>query len=124
MLKDKLTAIKTGDVTLYDHLVKVLRQIVLNNDRNSFQLFEYYSQKVKNHEETAHHFRNEEYDQLQQYVAKAKLILDKPNTGTEEEPAEPGPTGYVPNLMDEAKWFEKCGVGFGEELTYTIFKSL
>lgn len=36
MLKDKLTAIKTGDVTLYDHLVKVLRQIVLNNDRNSF----------------------------------------------------------------------------------------
>lgn len=51
-------------------------------------------------------------------------MLDKPNTGTEEEPAEPGPTGYVPNLLEESKWFERCGVGFGEELTYTIFKSL
>lgn len=59
MLKDKLAAIKSGDVNLYDHLVKVLRQIVLNNDRNSFELFEYYSQKVKNNEEPPAQFRNE-----------------------------------------------------------------
>lgn len=26
--------------------------------------------------------------------------------------------------MEESKWFEKCGIGFGEELTYLIFKSL
>jgi hypothetical protein len=26
--------------------------------------------------------------------------------------------------MDEAKWFEWAGVGFGEEETYLIFKSL
>lgn len=26
--------------------------------------------------------------------------------------------------MEESKWLEKCGVGFGEELTYLIFKSL
>lgn len=84
MLKDKLTAIKSGDLNLYDHLVKVLRQIVLNNDRDSFELFEYYSQKVKNNEEPAAQFRNEEYEQLKEYIAKAKLILDKPNTGTEE----------------------------------------
>ena len=58
MLKDKLSAIKSGDINLYDHLVKVLRQIVLNNDRNSFELFEYYSQKIKNNEETAPQFRN------------------------------------------------------------------
>lgn len=114
MLQEKLSAIKSGNVNLYEHLVKVLRQIVLNNDRQSYQLFEYYSQKIKNNEEPGAQLRTEEYEQLQQYVAKAKSILDKPNTGTEEEPAEPGPTGYVPNLMDEAKWLEKCGVGFGE----------
>jgi hypothetical protein len=26
--------------------------------------------------------------------------------------------------MEEARWFENVGVGFGEELTYKIFKSL
>ena len=26
--------------------------------------------------------------------------------------------------MEEAKWFERAGVGFGEECTYLIFKSL
>jgi hypothetical protein len=30
----------------------------------------------------------------------------------------------VPNLLDEAKLFEKAGVGFGEEGTYLIFKAL
>lgn len=84
MLKDKLGAIKSGNLNLYDHLVKVLRQIVLNNDRNSFELFEYYSQKIKNNEEAPLEFRNEDYQQLQAYISKAKLILDKPNTGTEE----------------------------------------
>jgi hypothetical protein len=48
MIKDQLAAIKSGDINLYEHLVKVLRQMVLNNDNNSFDLFEYYSQKVKN----------------------------------------------------------------------------
>ena len=52
------------------------------------------------------------------------LIIQKPNLGTEEEPQEPGPCGYVPNLLEEARWFENVGVGFGEELTYKIFKSM
>lgn len=41
-----------------------------------------------------------------------------------EEPQPVETVGYVPNFMEEAKWFEKAGTGFGEELTYTIFKSL
>lgn len=44
--------------------------------------------------------------------------------GSEEEPAEPGPTGFVPPLTQESKWFEMAGVGFGDTLTYKIFKSL
>ena len=33
-------------------------------------------------------------------------FLKKINAGTEEEPAEAGPIGYMPNFIDEAKWFE------------------
>lgn len=35
-----------------------------------------------------------------------------------------GAIGYVPNFMEEARWFEWAGVGFGPEETYRIFKSL
>jgi len=50
---------------------------------------------------------------LGEYAKKFRGLLNKPNVGTEEEPQEPGPCGYLPNLMDEAKMFEKAGVGFG-----------
>ena len=124
MIKDKLGAIKSGEVNLYEHLVKVIKEMVLNNDPNSLQLFEYYSQKIKNNQEDPSPFRPQEYEELQSYIDAAKKTLNKPSPGPDEEPAEPGPAGYLPNLMDESKLFEKCGVGFGEELTYTIFKSL
>ena len=44
--------------------------------------------------------------------------------GTAEEPLDAGPCGYVPNMLEESKWFEWAGVGFGTEETYKIFKSL
>ena len=87
MIKEKLEAIKHENVNLYEHLVKVLRQMILSNDRDSYQLFEYYSQKAKNDESLPSQFRNEEYQELVEYVNKTKNILNKPNTGTEEEPA-------------------------------------
>lgn len=50
--------------------------------------------------------------------------IKKLNAGTEEEPQEPASVGYVPDLQEEARYFEKFGLGFGEEETYRIFKSL
>lgn len=47
MLHSKLETIKNTDNNLYEHLAKVLRELLVNNDRNSYQLFEYYSQKIK-----------------------------------------------------------------------------
>lgn len=47
MIQQKLEKIKSGDTNLYDHLVKVLRQMIVNGDRDGFRLFEHYSQKVK-----------------------------------------------------------------------------
>ena len=87
--------------------------MIVNNDMNGYQLFEYYSQSVKNNVQDQECFRSEEVEKLAQYSEKFKALLNKPNTGTEEEPQEAGPCGYLANLMEEAKWFEKAGVGFG-----------
>ena len=41
-----------------------------------------------------------------------------------EEPIDAGPTGYVPNLVEEMRKFEMGGVYFGPEETYNLQKSL
>jgi hypothetical protein len=41
-----------------------------------------------------------------------RALVEKPNAGGDGE-GEPGPAGYLPNLMEETKWLEQCGIGFG-----------
>lgn len=65
----------------------------------------------------------ETYDEQKDYAEKHKKLLDKLMDG-QEEPQEVGAIGYVPNFMEEARWFEWAGVGFSQEETYRIFKSL
>lgn len=113
-MKAKLQGIKEGEQNAYNHLVSVLKEMILNNDQDGYHLFEHYSHNVKNNVQSNPQFRLEETALLQEYVNKAKQLLNKPNVGTEEEPQEPGPCGYLPNLMEEARLFEKAGVGFGE----------
>lgn len=38
-MQKQLEAIKNGDTNLYEHLVRVLKQMVLNNDKDSYHLF-------------------------------------------------------------------------------------
>ena len=123
-MKAKLESIKQGDSNAYNHLVNILKEIILNNDRNGYQLFQHYSQSVKHGQSQPDTFRTEEFQQLVEYGKKFKALINKPNVGTEEEPAEPGPCGFVSNLIEEAKIFEKAGVGFGEETTFIIFKAI
>jgi radial spoke head protein 4A len=42
----------------------------------------------------------------------------------DQEPPEIGPIGFVPDIMADAKLFEWAGIGFGEQETYRIMKSL
>ena len=46
-MKSQLQALKEGNKDAYQHLVQVLKQMILNNDRDGYQLFEYYSQCAK-----------------------------------------------------------------------------
>lgn len=57
MIQEKLEKIKSGDSNLYQHIVKVLRQMLLNNDKESFRLFENYSQQIKSGYESSSPFR-------------------------------------------------------------------
>lgn len=59
MLKEKLQSIKAQDSNLYDHLVSVLRHLIISNDRNGFDMFEYYCQNVKNIQGSSHNYRIE-----------------------------------------------------------------
>lgn len=120
-MKARLEAIKEGNSSLYAHLVQLLRQIVLANDRDAYQLFEHYSHCLKHVPAPP---PAPDHQQLADYAARFRALINKPNVGSEEEPAEPGPCGYLPNLLEEARLFEKAGVGFGEETTFIIFKAL
>ncbi len=39
MIKEKLELIKNGNSNLYEHIIKVLRQMILSNDKDSYELF-------------------------------------------------------------------------------------
>ena len=112
-MKSQLEAMKEGNKDAYNHLVHVLKQMILNNDRQGYELFEYYSQNAKQGIAAPPQFEHPDPQETTAFVQQAKALLNKPNLGTEEEPQEPGPCGYVANLMEEAKMLEKAGVGFG-----------
>jgi hypothetical protein len=80
-------------------LVTVLRQLILSNDREGYHLFEYYCQNADKSQSNSHEYRQEEFSELINFVQKQTSILNKPSAGTEEEPVEVGPCGYIPNLI-------------------------
>lgn len=42
----------------------------------------------------------------------------------EEEPVDPGTAGQVSEVLDDSTLWEQAGLGFGEELTFRLFRSL
>ncbi|KRX05140.1 hypothetical protein PPERSA_06774 [Pseudocohnilembus persalinus] len=131
-LKQILKEKGQDDKDLYSHLANVVSKYLLDNPDNCYDILEDYSLNVKqsnydfkNHDQTEDNSQRirENNGELKEYVEKTNKFLEKLNDGGEEpQPVET--VGYVPNFMEEAKWFEKAGVGFGEEETYRIFKSL
>lgn len=58
-MKAKLESVKEGDTNAYAHLVEVLKQMILNNDRDGYHLFEYYSHNVKQQVHPPQHFQRD-----------------------------------------------------------------
>lgn len=65
---------------------------------------------------------------LADHATALRKFFDTPKPeGEEEEEAEPpelAPVGYVPDFLKEAKIYQWAGVGFSEQETYIIQKSL
>ena len=40
------------------------------------------------------------------------------------EPVEPSALGHIPDFLNDSRILEWAGLGFGEELTYLLMKSL
>lgn len=98
-----------------------MSRLVLDNVRDPVDIFEDYSHHTKLYQydykkcndfvDNSNRLR-ETYDQQKEYMEKNKKLLEKLMEG-QEEPQEVGAIGYVPNFMEESKWFEWAGVSFG-----------
>eukprot|EP00825_Cyclidium_porcatum_P039634 TRINITY_DN4852_c0_g1_i1.p1 TRINITY_DN4852_c0_g1~~TRINITY_DN4852_c0_g1_i1.p1 ORF type:complete len:497 (+),score=131.93 TRINITY_DN4852_c0_g1_i1:147-1637(+) len=131
-IKEKLQQLKDKEgQSLYNHLSNVMSQLLLNNVKDPLDLFEDYSHHTKLYKydykksndfvDNVQRLR-EAPEQQKEYLEKNKKLLDKITEGEEQQ--EVGPIGYVPNFMEESRWFEWAGVGFSQEEVYRIFKSL
>jgi hypothetical protein len=83
-MKAKLEAIKDEhtQVNAYDHLVQLLKQVVLSNDRDAYDNFEYYSHALKNPSQQPAAPAQPQTKVLESNK-KLKALLNKPNVGTE-----------------------------------------
>lgn len=68
--------------------------------------------------------RVEPFKISQELEKSLKTITGKLMLGTEEDPQEPGPCGFIPNMFDLARNLAYGGIGLSEEDTYLAFKSL
>ena len=75
---------KEGDQNLYEHITKILRKILLENPKNAYDVFENYSQEIKdpNNQKTGEHEfdskprTREEYNQIKDWAEKTRGVLD------------------------------------------------
>ena len=59
---------KEGNKDAYNHLVQVLKQMILNNDRQGYELFEYYSQNAKQAAAAPPQFEHPQPQELAEFV--------------------------------------------------------
>lgn len=133
-LKAQLEKIKDKEGrTLDSHISNILTKLALDDPHNSYDVLEDYSQYIKQNgydfkkhndfQDNTERLR-EKYSAVNEIFKANKKLLDPLMEGEEDNLAPVGAIGYVPNFMEEAKWFEWSGVGFGEEESYRIFRAL
>lgn len=64
-MKAKLQDLHYGETNVYNHLVHVLKEMALTNNKDSYHLFEYFSQKAKHPKSEQEVYRTEEFSQYQ-----------------------------------------------------------
>ena len=135
-LKTLLKNVKSSQgQDLYQHIQEVFKQLVLHYPDQALEKLEEVSYLLK-HQSASLNINDfllleenrstkEHSDALQEYISKLEAHFSRPKGDEEgEEPAEPGPINNVPDLLGDSKVYEWAGIGFGEQETYRIQKSL
>lgn len=124
-LEQKLKEFSSGDSSLSSHLESLFRYFLTHPQSSLYDGFESISLQCKSEMLRDRVCRlRENFSDVKDYVGAYKQLVLKQQAAEGEEVQESGPTGYVPNFLEESKLFQYAGVYFGEEENYLILKSL
>eukprot|EP00347_Sterkiella_histriomuscorum_P000777 403374544 len=134
---------ENGSVDLYQHLVEIMNHIVIHCPDKGLDQFEEISYLLKHKDEIdmqeflkisekydyniqSRYFSQvtEEYGQHAKKFFENKQQQENPDDGEEVAPVDLAPTGQVPDLLNDVKIFQYGGVGFGDNETLLLQKSL
>lgn len=123
---------KHGEGNLEEHLQKLFNFLILHYPGQALEKFEEASYLIKNNMPIDQFMKikdDRDYAQLVKdldgYTQQMQKVFRPPvSEDNEEEPAEVPAVGHVHDLMALSKQWQWAGVGFGEQETYRLQKSL
>ena len=123
---------KSGKDDLADHLKKVFGFLVLNYPGQALEKFEEVSYLIKEGKDVSKYLRVEDarnYSAVAQNQSNYILEMQKRFAGPQPEEEggdvpEVAAVGFVQDLRADARQWQWAGVGFGEQETYRLQKSL
>ena len=141
-LAEKLKNIKiNSDVSVYNHVNKIIQKMIENGEENPYGKFEKYSEfftrkNSKNGDQKQNYIQDnseeikKEITELRKFL-KIEQVLKKKKTEEEEEEEEENEEeveavnlGEIRNLKIEEITSRQCGITIGEEETYYLEKSI
>jgi len=120
-----LSSTTQNGVNLYDHIAHCISRLLNEQPRDSVGIFEDVSRKIKAHssESEPEPEKDRTGPHSEQVLAEEQKNLFEKGEGMEEldEEALQSP---LPNLLQQAYFFEQAGIGLGQDETYRIWLSL
>ena len=133
-LKKVLKASKSneGSGNLDEHLNKLFNFLILHYPGQALEKFEEVSYLIKHGKDLTQFLKTSDDRDLSALVNDLEhynTLLQKTFAGPQPdeeggEPPEAAPVGFVADLMSNAKLWQWAGIGFGEQETHRLQKSL
>ena len=119
-------------MSLYDHLVKVFEHFILHSPDKAVERFEEISYLIKQGRDPNEFFQCNDIrnyqslaEESKEYVEKTMEYFPAQEIDDEGNVAQPDPLAtQVQDMMAESRIFAWAGIGFGEQETYRLQKSI
>ncbi|XP_032804353.2 radial spoke head protein 6 homolog A-like isoform X1 [Petromyzon marinus] len=116
-----------AQTSLYDHLASLLSRLLDERPNGALDMFEELSREVKRSRMAgvATTFRDERTTNAQDELAKLQRgLFPAANDKTDDDPDDEMVESPLPNLLEQAFYWEQAGVGLGREETFRILLAL